>query len=255
MLRLAWDMDPKDRKDVMIKRLLELQSFSTNRVLIETTVAVRSPAKVAPPPDAPKAPEVAPKKPTTQHGTQVFRPVDSDTLFWCFYLLRYGEEEYFYHQQGLFAEAGRRKAELVSELRANKSALKAYKVRLSEVEGELIAPHITRRAFIGLCAISSLPVIFIQGRTFLRIGGDSSNKWNVMRNDKQGWYLQQDVASSDIDIMCGALYEVVDMEKPIKSCSGYTLSQLKDIAAKLGVSVGDKKLTKLDWYQEILAKL
>ena len=244
-------MEQKGRADVMIKRLLELQSFSINKVFNELADCRRRPVIT----DKLPLVTLATSKPSVHEEFPHFRPVDSDTLFWCFYLMRYGEEEYFYHQQGLYAESGRRKAELVQELRTNKSALKSYKVKLTDVEGELITPHITRRAFIGLCAISSLPVIFVQGRTFLRIGGDSSNKWNIMRNDKQGWYLQQGVASSDVDSMCGALYEVIDMEKPIKSCSGYTLSQLKDIAAKLGVTVGDKKLTKIDWYQEILAKL
>ena len=254
MLKSTIHMEQKGRTDIMIKRLLELQSFSTNKVFNELAACRRRTVSTD------KLPLVvlATSEPSVPKELPVFRPVDSDTLFWCFYLMRYGEEEYFYHQQGLYAESGRRKAELVQELRMNKSTLKAYKVKLTDVEWELVTPHITRRAFIGLCAMSSLPVIFVQGRTFLRIGGDSSNKWNVIRNDKQGWYLQQDVASSDIDGMCEALYEVVDMEKPIKSCSGYTLSQLKDIAAKLGVSpyfVGEKKLTKLDWYQEILAKL
>ena len=73
--------------------------------------------------------------------------------------------------------------------------------------------------------------------------------------DKQGWYLEEDVPVDKANELCRNLYEVTDMEKPIKSCSGYTIAQLKDIASRLGVVTGDKKVTKIDLYQEILSKL
>jgi hypothetical protein len=244
-------MEQSNKTQMTIKRLLELQSFSTDKVYTRLSSHIEPEVKVS----DKKVKTVQTVHPVQTKKINVFRPTQSDDMFWCFYMMRYGEEEYFYHRQSLFAESGRRKTELTGELRDNKTLLKPYKIKLVDIEGELVTPHITRRAFIGLCAISSLPVVLIHGRTFIRIGGDSSNKWNVVMNDKQGWYLEQDVPGHEADILCKDLYEVRDMEKPIKSCSGYTIAQLKDIALKLGIATGDKKVTKLDLYQEILSKL
>lgn len=249
-------MEQSNQTQMTIKRLLELQSFSTDNMYSKLSTKLSCHTETDRKVSDKKVNTIQPCTQSVQaNAVNVFRPTQSDSLFWCFYMMRYGEEEYFYNRQSLFAESGRRKTELTGELRDNKTLLKPYKIKLVDIEGELVTPHITRRAFIGLCAVSSLAVILVHGRKFIRIGGDSSNKWNIIMSDKQGWYLEQDVPRTKADKLCRELYEVTDMEKPIKSCSGYTIAQLKDIASKLGIVTGDKKVTKLDLYQEILSKL
>ena len=145
-----------------IKRLLDLQSFSTDKVYSKLSSRAQPEKTVS---QSKVRPSLS-VKPVQSEKTNIYRPTQSDSLFWCFYMMRYGEEEYFFHRQSLFAEAGRRKTELTKELRDNKTLLKPYKIKLVDIEGELVTPHITRRAFIGLCAISSLPVILFHGRKF-----------------------------------------------------------------------------------------
>lgn len=249
MLRLV--MASKHNTDMIKKRLLELQSFSIDEVVNRQELERKN--RIANKSNISSAQKQKPKAP--QQINDIMRPSGTDHLFWCFYMMNYGEQEYFFNSQSWFGEMSKRKIELVTELRKNKALLKPYKLKLADMEGEMVSPQITSKALIGLSVLKSLPVIFIKNRTYIRLGGDSSKKWNIVTRDRAGWYLRQNIDQSEIDKLTSTLYEVKDMEKPIKSVSSYTLADLREIAEKLGIDIEGRKLKKSDLYQEILSKL
>ena len=233
------------------KRLSDLQSFSIDNILSRCEMESKHSSQHHKS-DSDTNKSIS-KKPIIKKD--IVRPCGTDHLFWCFYVMHFGEESYFMHSQGWFAEMGQKKIEMVTELRKNKALLKPYKLKLVDMEGDLVSTQITNKAFVGLCVLKSVPVIFVKNRTFMRLGGDSSKTWNIVTRDRNGWYLRQNISQSEVDGLTSALYEVCDMDKPIKSISGYTISQLQEIAVKLGIDLDGRKLKKSDLYQEILSKL
>ena len=66
----------------------------------------------------------------------VSAPHNVDTLFWCFYIILNGEHSYALDNS--FKKEKEFKIECIEKLRKIKSELKAFKLRLNEIENELL---------------------------------------------------------------------------------------------------------------------
>ena len=123
------------------KRLSDLQSFSIDNILSRCEIKPKSSSQQSKSDfDVNKN---ASKKPVIKKD--IVRPCGTDHLFWCFYVMLFGEESYFMHSQGWFVEMGKKKIEMVTELRENKALLKPYKLKLVDMEGDLVSTQITNK--------------------------------------------------------------------------------------------------------------
>jgi hypothetical protein len=192
----------------------------------------------------------------------VFSPRQTDTLFWCFYLIKYGEAAYetICIEKQHFIKEKDEKFKYIDIIRKHKDILKANKIRpLSDVEDDLAnKDKITLKTFLALCLIEKLNVIIINKRKiFESINSDSEvvflvNK--VLEQDK--YYIDLAVTNEKIAIYRKEYYNLESFEPSLKAMSSYKLDELYELATKLGVELitptDKKKLCKKDIYEQLV---
>ena len=128
--------------------LLSLQDFVLNERNIENILKFTS-----------QKPKVVKKSsarpiPKKQIHTSFLLPKFSDTLFWCYYIMKNGLGAYeMVHGDG-YKDSFEHKIELVYKIRENKELLKQHKWKRNAIEDELVNhKQITVSAFMCICAI------------------------------------------------------------------------------------------------------
>lgn len=190
-------------------------------------------------------------------------PKYSDKLFWCFYIMHKGKDEYDHIDQKVFTVETETKIGLVDVVRKNSSLLKQHKLSAKNVEAELANnPWITTPTFHALCIIHNLSCLIIKGRMCYRINVASDNLDgvdlpDVLVIDNGRTSLETEKRVDKIRKYLNDYWNITSMDKPLFSISSYKVDDLKEICAKLEISVfnGSKMKTKKDMYQEIVKKL
>ena len=230
----------------------------------------------------PKDPNTLPKDPNTlpkdltkttddkvpsinkRHIPEFFIPKEKDTLFWCFFLMKYGDIDYETSPKHLVEEK-RIKIEYVDKMRDKKHILKKHKIStLTNVENQLVNEFkIDINTFFSLCLIENIRVFYIHNKCFyefMNSEDDENTKiYIIKRLDQPLKYgvkeLNKDV-EKDLENYRTTLFKMDKMDKPIKSISSYKLVELQEICQKLGLDIVDKvslkKKNKNELYESII---
>ena len=94
---------------------------------------------------------------------------DKDTLFWCYYIIKYGYEDYEMLTQRFTVEKNL-KIECINKIRKDKDVLKKYKLKRSEIESELLNDEtITLKGFLTLCIYDNINFFLIDNRKYFEL--------------------------------------------------------------------------------------
>jgi hypothetical protein len=200
-----------------------------------------------------------------------FIPDKEDKLFWCFYILTYGFDKYEFIKNNSFKFEKDFKIKTIEEMRKQKDLLKAFKIKNTIVENELLNDKVISIKTLNLLAlIYKQNFVYISGRTYLLINYSNDEKIydtkNIIIKDGKDYkiYYNSDIIElnerikKDLDDITNNYWKVEDINKFIRAISAYTISQLNEIATKLNISIINelnKKKTKKELYDEILLKL
>ena len=181
-----------------------------------------------------------------------------DHLFWIFYIIRNGFEDYSLICNNHYKIEKDRKIKLISEIHANKSLLKDYKIKkLSECENDLLNEEkISFKTFHALCVLYNIQFYFLQHRTIYKnIMLDSEKTYVIHKLDGPGNYgLEHDVVDDVLDNYTNVRFEIDNYEKPLKGMSSYKLEDLQKICGTMCISLENrgKKKTKVELYNELI---
>ena len=235
------------------------------------------PVPVTPVPVIP-VPEPAPA-PTADSS---FTPFQKDKLFWCFYVLLNGFTEYEMHHTGHYALEKAFKISSVEKLRTMKPEIKELKLKISEVEDELVnKEQISVKGLQVLCLIYKVSITYIYGKQYCEFfyagtgtgtgtgadtgtGTDTGKIGIIRRNEKKEHSLLYE--DTILETIKQTHWFIEQVQKPLKAPSAYTLKELQDICEKLEVSlkykqenalgqITEKNKLKKELYEDILAKL
>jgi hypothetical protein len=196
--------------------------------------------------------------------TDFFVPREQDSLFWCYYIIKYGEIKYEMFQNRNFITTQNLKIELVTKIRENKIIAKTYKFdTLSNIESNLANDStISIKTFMTLCAIDNINIIFVSKKTYYEFLTNDSNVIYIIREldssklkyNKQYGYV---IANEDLlNEICDNLYKVDSLDKPIKGLTSYKVCDLLNIANKLAIETKNKETgknkTKNELYESII---
>jgi hypothetical protein len=197
-----------------------------------------------------------------------FTPFQKDKLFWCFFILLKGHEEYEMNKTNSFSLEKKIKIEAVEKLKSIKEKLKELKLKRTELEDNLVnQPTISVKGLYALCLVHNISITYIYGRKYCEINPESEQnntikKGVIIQNDKKEDSLQW---NDDTDEFMKNIREnywfIENVQKPLNASSAYTLKELQDICQKLQIgletTVNDKTKikTKTTLYQEILAHI
>jgi hypothetical protein len=189
----------------------------------------------------------------------VFFPKEKDTLFWCYYAMIHDIETYQSLEYKNVVVEKKIKIDYVEKLRCEKKKLKYYKCgALTHIENKLVnEPCIDISTFFALCAMEKLNIIVVMNHTYYELRCDEKaeeepgDKTFVIVKENGNYGYEHDASCDKIKQYRETLYQIKNIDKPVKSISAYTSDELKDICDKLHIKF-DKKVTKKVMYEEIV---
>jgi len=203
----------------------------------------------------------------------LFTPHQKDKLFWCFYIILNGYQEYELTSINSFVNEKKIKIETVEKLRLKKDKLKEFKLKRTELEEEFVSNEkISLKGLLALCLIYDVSIIYVYGKKYCKLNYDDNNNkvGIIIQNDKKEdsikWIMNKET-NNDIKQYLQDVYNnnwyIENIQKPLKTPASYSISELHDICNKLNINVlimNDKtnKLkskTKKQLYDEILQKI
>ena len=178
-----------------------------------------------------------------------------DTAFWCYYILKYGIEEYNSINKKFFTIEKEEKIKNIEMIKKNNMLLKNNKLKSIEVELNLLNDkYTTLTSFLALCLYNNINVLLIRNCTFFQLKITDEPIKHVIHYDK---IFSCELNSNNIDNYYG-YYEIENIVKPIKCASFYKVNEIQDICNKFKINLyfdTGKKKTKTELYNEILSKL
>jgi hypothetical protein len=187
----------------------------------------------------------------------VFFPREKDALFWCFYIMKNGDNSYEMLQHKNIIIEKKIKIEYVEKIRKEKQIVKTYKfATLTHIENNLANDNtIDTKTFLNLCVVENLNVLFVKNKSFFELLMNDTNDIYIvysLGNGKFGYEKNNEVLNS----IKATHYQLDNIEKPIKTISAYKLQELVDICQKLGIEFLNKDTNKTknkkDLYEAII---
>jgi len=202
----------------------------------------------------------------------IYIPKQTDSLFWCFYILKYGYSNYEMEiRNQYFTVEKKEKYKYLNMLRDNKALLKLHNIKpFTLIEDDLsYQKYISIKTFISLCIIENINIIlvdnykiyefimdeFIMDEFIMDKCNNSSNNINVVHrnNITKEHYIEYDLSQEEINKYRNTYYKVNNFENTLKNISAYKVDDLLDLCNKLHITLdNNKKLTKKYIYEILI---
>ena len=189
--------------------------------------------------------------------SSIFVPREKDTLFWCFYIMKHGDTKYEMLEHKNILTEKKIKIEYVEKIRKEKQTVKTYKfATLTHIENNLANDtYLDIKTFLTLCAIENLNILFVKNKTYYELLMNDSNELHIvylLQNEKYGY----EINPTNAEQIKSTLYKLDNIDKPIKSMTGYKISELVEICEKLAIDTINKETNKAkckkDLYEAII---
>jgi hypothetical protein len=248
----------------------KIKEEKRNKLIEELTAPFSRPAPVqasapapapAPVPAPAQAPVQAPAPVIEKKKDSQFTPFQKDTLFWSFYIILNGFDEYELHNSDHFATEKQFKIATVEKMREMKDALKEAKLKRNEIEDELVnQPMITLKGLHALCLVHNVSITYIYGRMYCEFlyATDTSTSGVIIKTNKNKNVnsVKYDSTEEYMTSIRNTFWKIENIQKPLGTASAYSVKELQDICNKLEIPIvvadtGKNKL-KTALYEDIL---
>lgn len=172
-----------------------------------------------------------------------------DLLFWTIYKLVNSDS--IYQSSSMFKTENDFKIKCIEDLRKIKEKLKIYKLRLNEIENQLLnEKKINLSGFFALALLFNLNIFYVYNNKFYEFTCDPDSKIYVINNNNNVITFEE----NNIDYYRNNYFHIENINKPIKSITSYTKDNLLKIAEKLNIDITNKS-NKKDIYEKIINKI
>ena len=190
----------------------------------------------------------------------MYRPKQKDSLFWCFYILKYGFSNYEMEiNNQYFVVEKNEKFKYIELLRKNKDLLKLHKIKpLTQLEDDLAnKDKISPKTFFALCVLENINVLLVDKRKVYELLINDSPINIVHRNNETYYHsIELDVTEDICKKYRETYYKLTNFDTTLKSIGSYKLQELTDLCQKLNINIEDhknktlkQKMTKKDIYE------
>jgi hypothetical protein len=203
------------------------------------------------------------KKDEHEQKQEIFIPVEQDSLFWCYFIIKNGDIKYetIYNKNDLVAK--QMKIDLVNVVRKNKDIVKMYKLdTITNIESNLANDNLLNsKTFLTLCAIENMNVIYVSKKTYFELIMNDTDVVYIVygKSSKSKYYNKYGYELGNkalIENIRNTLYKVDKIDKPIRSLSYYKVEELLAICYKLAIETINlntgKTKQKKDLYEAII---
>jgi hypothetical protein len=193
----------------------------------------------------------------------IYKPRQKDSLFWCFYIIKYGFSKYEMEigNQHFLVER-QEKYRYIDLLRENKNKdlIKLHKIKpLSILEDDLAnQDRISIKTFFALCITENINMILIDKRKIYEIITTDDPKIHVVHRNCVTYehHIELDVPTEAINKYREMYYKMPSFDVSLKSMTSYKLDELLELCKKLDIGIetnneinNKKKMTKKDIYE------
>jgi hypothetical protein len=195
---------------------------------------------------------------TIKERMNTFSPKQKDSLFWCFYILKYGEQNYEMLENINIVLEKKLKIDYVEKIRKEKQIVKSHKfATLTHLENQLANEEkIDLPTFFTLCVIENINILYVCKKTYFELLMNDDKIHIIHRLDNYSKYGYEGIEQSRIELYRSTLFKVDSVEKPIKSISSYKVSELVEFCTKLGIEIcvkdTNKNKSKKDLYESLI---
>jgi len=196
-------------------------------------------------------------------STDPHRPEREDSLFWCFYILMYGNAKYEFESSGAFKIEKDMKFAIIDLVRASRDTFKVAKLVISDIEDSLAnKKRIVPTTLFVMALLYGKNVWFESQRTFTRMLGGGGDEPAAVIRAVAGTTGKYELITADccnVDEYTANLvetkYEIINIQKPVANFAAYKVEALREIAGLLGVPIETdegKNITKRLLYDAII---
>jgi hypothetical protein len=204
---------------------------------------------------------------------EYFTPSQSNSLFWCFYIIYNGFTSYEYESNYFTAEQ-QFKIQTIEKVKKGegKAGLKENKISKTSFEGGLMGcTNINTKTLYALCLCYNLNIFYIYKNTYYEMISNIEKPVHIIKyNAETNNYsirLPVDTTASEtfskhseyIEKIKETYWKLDNLEKPLRAITAYSVCELTTICSKLEIDVicetTNKKKTKAQLYADILHKL
>jgi len=189
----------------------------------------------------------------------IYKPFQTDSLFWCFYILKYGLSKYEMEVGNQhFTIEKAEKFKYIEILRKNKDILKINKIKpLSELENDLANnQRISVKTFFALCIIEKINILLVDKRKIYESITTDDSKMNVVHRNSISFehFIDFNVPNDKLALFRDTYFKVQGFDSGLKSMTSYKTDDLLELCKKLDIDVSNmkinnKKPTKKDIYE------
>lgn len=210
-------------------------------------------------PTVKKQPSYEPNPPLNK---LTFIPFQKDTLFWCFYIMKYGLENYNLLGEHTFVLEKKLKFQYVEDSRKQSDLLKSKKlICMSELENQLANDSIIQLGtFLSLCVLENLNVIYFNSRTYYEIILTEFGVTHVIEkqpspllkykknqttnHNNSSVYGYVGLLNDDLKTHRLSCYKMETLDKPLKCISSYKVKEIEDICNLFKINIFSEENTE-----------
>jgi len=188
-----------------------------------------------------------------------YKPGKKDSLFWCFYILKYGLSKYEMEVGNQhFTIEKQEKFKYIDEIRKtnNKDLIKTHKIKpLSLLEDDLAnQERISIKTFFALCVMENINIMLVDKRKVYEIIMTDDPKIHVVHRNSGSFehHIELDVSADAINVYKESYYKMSSFDSGLKSMASYKVEELVELCNKLGIvleNTDKKKHLKKDIYE------
>ena len=191
--------------------------------------------------------------------SDIYKPKQKDSLFWCFYILKYGFSKYEMEVGNQhFQIEKQEKFKYIDEIRktCNKDLLKMHKIKpLTLIEDDLAnQERISIKTFFALCIIENINIILIDKRKIYEVLTIDDPKINIIHRNSITYehHIELNILPEKINLYKEKYYTMSNFDVSLKSIASYKVEELLEMCKKLDINVTNdntKKKSKKDIYE------
>lgn len=182
-----------------------------------------------------------------------------DSLFWCWIIFYEGMSSYSFSENYIYKIKNEQKISLIETLRKKQDILKKYRIKLSDVENNILYEEkLSLLSFKTLLIINNFNFVYITDKLFYESIDFYGNKtcYILKKNDRFGVWLSND--KINLEKVKSKRLIIDNLKKPLYSITYYKVQELKDMCLKINIDImktPTKCKTKKELYQLIIENI
>jgi hypothetical protein len=212
-------------------------------------------------------------QPVVLKKVEYFTPSQSNSLFWCFYIIYNGFASYEFESNYFTAEQ-QFKIQTIEKVKKgeNKTVLKEHKISKTCFESGLVtATNINAKTLYALCLCYNLNIFYVYKNTYYEMITNIEKPIHIIiynaETNNFSIRLPVDMHAKEtltehieyMEKIKETYWKLDNLEKPLRPITVYSVNDLINICSKLEIPVicetSNKKKTKAELYSSILQKI